>query len=40
MALMMPDTKPCNDAAMPRRVGNISSTISDSEGIAMALPIA
>ena len=40
IALTMPEINPCNDDAMPRRVGNISSTISENEGIAIAQPSA
>ena len=40
IVLMMPETKPINEAAMPRRVGNRSSTRNEMVGIAMALPSA
>ena len=38
--LMIPETNPINEAAMPRRVGNRSSTRNDMVGIAIALPSA
>ena len=40
MVLMIPETNPINDAAMPRRVGNRSSTRNEMLGIAIALPSA
>jgi len=34
----MPDTNPCSDAAMPRRVGKRSSVMMVIDGIAIAKP--
>jgi hypothetical protein len=34
----MPETKPCSDAAIPRRVGKRSSVMSEIDGAAMAKP--
>jgi hypothetical protein len=34
----IPDTKPCSDAAIPRRVGKRSSVIIVMDGIAIANP--
>ena len=36
----IPETKPCSEAAMPRRVGKRSSVVREMVGIAMAEPIA
>lgn len=38
--LTTPDTNPISEAAMPRRVGNRSSTRNEMVGMAIALPSA
>ena len=36
--LIIPEMKPCSEAAIPRRVGKRSSVMSEIDGIAMANP--